>query len=83
MSQYVDVEALTRVLVLSLVFGAGVPAVFALGVRVLAPAGRGASGSAAGVVRLAWWRRVVGVLCFAVCAAAVVAGVAKLVVGSS
>ncbi|RHA43996.1 hypothetical protein [Cellulomonas rhizosphaerae] len=72
MDQLVDGEALTKVLVLSLVFGAGVPAVFALGVRALAPV----DGTTSVL------RRSAAYLCFAVCAAAVVVGVAKLVIGS-
>ena len=73
MDQLVDGEALTKVILLSLAFGAGVPAVFALGVRALAPV----DGGTTTVVR-----RSVAYLCFAVCLAAVVVGVAKLVAGS-
>jgi len=69
--KYVDLAALGRVLVLSLVVGAGLPALFALGVRALAPV----DGKVPPVRAAAGW------LCFAVCLAAVGLGVAKLVLG--
>jgi len=69
--KYVDVVALGRVLVLSLVVGAGLPALFALGVRALAPV----DGKVRPVRAAAGW------LCFAVCLGAVALGVVKLVLG--
>jgi hypothetical protein len=70
-STSIDVPALARVLAVSLLVGAGLPALFALGVRALAPAEGRASRSAL---------RVTGAtLCFAVCAAAVLYGVYRIV----
>ena len=76
MDSYVDGAALGRVLVVSLLFGAGIPALFAVGVRALAPA----SGRAPDAPRPAW-RVGVAVLCFAVAVAAVVLGVVRIIVG--
>ena len=71
MSSYIDIAALTRVVLVSLLVGAGIPAIFALGVRALAPVEVGAGRS-----RL----RVGGaVVCFAVCVAAIAYGVYRLV----
>jgi hypothetical protein len=80
MDSYVDVAALSKVLVVSLLFGAGIPALFAVGVRALAPAADGADGTPG--ARPGPARRAVGVLCFAVVVAAVVLGVVRLVTGS-
>ncbi len=70
-------DAAWRVLLASLVLGAGMPAMFALGVRALAvaegtPADR--SGQAAKVLS-----RLAAVLCFSVAIAAVALGIAFLV----
>ena len=71
MDKYIDVAALSKVLVISLLLGAGIPAVFALGVRSLAPSEGGSRGL-----------HVTGaVICFAICVAAVVAGVLRLALG--
>jgi hypothetical protein len=70
-STYIDVDALTKVVLVSLLVGAGIPAVFALGVRALAPVEGGTSRSG---VRVG-----AAVLCFAVCLAAVAYGVYRLV----
>lgn len=71
MDKYIDVAALTRVLVISLVVGAGIPAVFALGVKSLAPA----EGSSRAL-------HVSGaVLCFGICLVAVAFGIIRLTMG--
>ncbi|WP_029288902.1 hypothetical protein [Cellulomonas sp. HZM] len=70
MDAYIDVAALTKVVVISLLVGAGVPALFAVGVRALTPVEGGARPPL---------RVTAAVVCFALCAAAVVAGVLKLV----
>ncbi|MBT0994514.1 hypothetical protein KIN34_09465 [Cellulomonas sp. DKR-3] len=69
--EIVDGGALGRVVLLSLLIGAGLPAVFAVGVRFLAPVDG----------RAAVARRVAGWACFAVCLAAVALGVATIAVG--
>jgi len=71
MDTYIDVAALSKVLVISLVLGAGLPAVFALGVRALAPSEGGSR--ALHVTGAA--------ICFGICVAAVVAGVLRLALG--
>ena len=71
MSSYIDVAALSKVVVVSLLLGAGIPAIFALGVRALAPVEVGESRSP---VRVG-----AAVLCFAVCLAAITYGVYRLV----
>jgi hypothetical protein len=74
MSKYVDVDALWRVALLSLGFGAGLVAVYALGVSSFArgttAAVRGATGSAQ---RVAGY--VLAALCLAVCLGAVALGI--------
>jgi hypothetical protein len=70
-SSYINIAALTRVVLISFVVGAGIPAIFALGVRALAPVEVGVSRSR---VRIG-----AAVVCFAVCVAAVAFGVYRLV----
>jgi len=70
-STYIDVAALTRVIVVSLLVGAGVPALFAVGVRALAPA--------QGTTSRSGTRVAAATLCFAACAAVVVYGVYRIV----
>lgn len=71
MDTWVDVPALTKVLLASLVLGAGIPALFALGVRALATGDGGTRPSPGRVAA--------GVVCFGVVVAAVVLGVWRLV----
>lgn len=71
MSDLIDLQALGLVVVLSLLFGAGVPALFAVGVRTLA-GGDGRPSPA---------RTVVGWACFAACVALVLRAVVVLVTG--
>ena len=68
MKDYIDVAALVRVVVVSLLLGASIPAVFAVGVRVLA-SGDGPRPAL---------RTVAGFACFALVAAAVVLGVSSI-----
>ncbi|GII99890.1 hypothetical protein CLV28_2971 [Sediminihabitans luteus] len=98
MSEYIDVDALLRVVVAAVIVGAGLPAMFALGVRALVPSGAGradAAGAALGesaggssgasaevrVGHVGAGRRVAAVASFAVCVAAIVAGIAFIVSG--
>jgi hypothetical protein len=67
MSQYIDVDALWRVTLLSLGFGAGVVALYALGVVAFA---RGATTAANRAGALA-----AGALCLLVCLGAVALGI--------
>lgn len=71
MSEWVDVEALAKVVVVSLVLGAGIPALFALGVRAFA------TGDGARPVL----RTVAGYACMVLVAAAIVLGIATLAAG--
>ncbi|ROS73403.1 hypothetical protein [Cellulomonas sp. PhB143] len=85
MSEYIDLDALARVVVAAVVVGAGLPALFALGVRMLASrtvavpgAGAGAEDAEAGAAaapRPAPWRTVVAGACFAVIVGAIVLGI--------
>jgi hypothetical protein len=67
MDQFIDAGALLRVVVVSLLLGTSIPAVFALGVRVLA--WDGPAGSRPAI------RTAAGLGCFGLVAAAVVLGV--------
>jgi hypothetical protein len=78
MSGFIEWGALAQVVVAGLLVGAGIPALFALGLRLLSVPGGGADGVAA---RPALARRIGGLACFAVVVAAVVAGIVFLVSG--
>ena len=66
MSNYVDLDALWRVAVLSTAFAVGVVALYALGITATtAPEG----------VRVGRVRRGVGVVCFVVCLAVIIFGI--------
>lgn len=67
MSDYIDLDALWRVAVLSASFGVGVVGLYALGLRALAT---GESGAEAGR-----GRRAVGWACFALCGAVILFGI--------
>ena len=71
MDNLIDGGALLRVVVVSLVLGASIPAIFALGVRALATDVDAAPRPAI--------RTCVGYLCFAVAVAAVVLGIFSIV----
>lgn len=73
MSSIVDVNALLSVVVAGVVLGAGIPALFAVGVKTLT--------LPAGSTELALSRKVVAGLCFAACALAVLGGVVFLAYG--
>jgi len=82
MSGFIEWGALAQVMVAGLVVGAGIPALFALGLRLLsapgAPDGAASDGAA---VRPGLARRAGALVCFAVVVGAVVAGIAFLVSG--
>lgn len=88
MSQYIEWSALGQVVVAGLLVGAGLPAMFALGLKLLAPAVPAAEAatlsdatSAAEPVRLAGARIAGAVACFAVVGLALAFGIVKLVAG--
>jgi hypothetical protein len=66
-SDYIDLDALWRVAVLSAAFGVGVVGLYALGLRAMA-AGEGGTSPARGRKAVAW-------ACFALCAAVVLLGI--------
>ena len=71
--------ALGRVLLVGLLLGAGLPALFALGVRSL-PAGRAVAGGDA--VRPSSPSTIPAAMCFGLCLLAVAAGVAVIAFGT-
>ena len=76
MTEYVEWDALANIVVVGLLLGAGLPALFAVGVRLLeGPGARHADGGQA------TWRVILAWACFATTAAAVIAAVALLASG--
>ncbi|MGH3745333.1 MAG: hypothetical protein ACRDTP_10780 [Mycobacteriales bacterium] len=75
MDSWVNVSAVWRIVVLSLLVGAGLPALFAVGIRGLATEGRPAARSA---VR---GGTVLAAACFAVVLAVVGVGITAIVTG--
>jgi len=79
MSGFIEWGALAQVVVAGLVVGAGIPAVFALGLRLLSvPDGESPDGV---VARPSLARRIGGLTCLVVVVAAVAAGIVLLVSG--
>ena len=68
--------ALANIAIWGIVLGAGLPALYALGVRTLQGPGAVDVNN-----RPAWWRRTIAYACFAVVIAGVVAGIAFIAVG--
>ncbi|ROS74358.1 hypothetical protein [Cellulomonas sp. PhB143] len=89
MDQWIDLEALGKVAVASLLFGAGLPLLFALGIRALAgrpvPAAGGARPGDGGQDDAPWHRTpahlAAAVVCFALVAVAVTGGIWLIVAG--
>ncbi|WP_435298627.1 hypothetical protein [Timonella sp. A28] len=76
MSQFIEVESLLSVLVAGLVLGAGLPALFAFGVKMLTPE------TVSGVTRpISMGRKIMAYLSFGICILAVFAGVFFLAAG--
>ncbi len=76
MSQYIEWDALGQILLFGLLVGAGLPTLFALGVRALAsPGARDDAG------RTATWRVAAAVVCFAVVVAAVAGAIVYIAAG--
>lgn len=76
MGEFVEWGALANVVLMGLVVGAGLPTLFALGVRALA--GPGARGDDGRVLPV---RRVAGAACFAVVVLAIVGAIAYIAAG--
>ncbi|MBF6060176.1 hypothetical protein IU500_05180 [Nocardia terpenica] len=70
-----DLRELWRVTVAALVFGAGLPAIFALGVRFQSRSGIGSAGGGAVSVARRRAAAAAAMICYAAVAATVVAGV--------
>jgi hypothetical protein len=84
MSSWIDLHALWQIVVLGLAAGAGLPALFAIGLRVLSPQHRDAAGvePGTGTITLAPVNVAVATLCFAVVLAAIGYGIYLIVAGS-
>ncbi|PJI86633.1 hypothetical protein [Luteimicrobium subarcticum] len=85
MSQYIDLAALGRVVLVSLLVGAGLPALFAVGIKMLAPAAppqQGAPGTAVAATRPSPARLLVASVCFGIVLAAIAWGVWYIAAGS-
>lgn len=73
MTPLIDFSALTSVIVAGVLLGAGLPGLFAVGVKALVPRG--------GATQVGAGRKTLAYLCFAICALAILAGVAFLAYG--
>jgi hypothetical protein len=82
MSSWIDLHALAKIIVVGLVAGAGLPAIFAVGLRVLAPPHRAAPVAEQGTVTTSAVNVAGATLCFAVVLAAVGYGIYLIVAGS-
>jgi hypothetical protein len=76
MSGFIEWSAIGNIIVVGLVFGAGLPALFALGVRALA-----GPGSHQDDGRVPLMRRVTAIACFAVIVVAVVGAIVYIAAG--
>jgi hypothetical protein len=83
MSSWIDFNALAKIILVGLAAGAGLPAIFAIGLRVLAPPHRGAGAAAEeGTVTTAPANVAGASVCFAIVLAAVGYGIYLIVAGS-
>jgi hypothetical protein len=82
MSSWIDLHALLKIVLIGLAAGAGLPAIFAIGLRVLAPPRSRSTGAEAGTVTTAPANVAAASLCFAVVLAAVGYGIYLIVAGS-
>lgn len=77
-SSWINLDALWKIVVVGVLLGAGLPALFAVGLRALGPSSVSAgSGDAAAAGNLAG--KAVAVVCFAVVLAGIAWGVYKIV----
>ena len=73
-SSWIDLDALWKIVVIGVLLGAGLPALFAVGLRALSPAAGSSAQSGGNVVGKA-----VAVLCFAAVLAAIAWGIYSVV----
>ncbi|MEV6206271.1 hypothetical protein [Kitasatospora sp. NPDC051914] len=78
MNSWINLEALWKIIVVGLLAGAGLPALFAIGVRALNPPAR-AGGATAGHSSAGPLGRTVAAVCFAVVLAAIGWGIYVIV----
>jgi hypothetical protein len=78
-SSWIQLSALWRIIVASLLFGAGLPALFGIGLRVLSPAGTDADPGGAVALRTSPARLALAGLCFAAVLAAIGYGIYLIV----
>ncbi|HET8583028.1 MAG TPA: hypothetical protein VFL65_07225 [Jatrophihabitans sp.] len=81
MSSWIDLQALWRIVLVGLICGAGLPALFAVGLRLLVPATPNSSNVATIHVAPPRTRILTAGLCFAVVVAAIGAGIYLIVAG--
>jgi hypothetical protein len=82
MSSWIDLHALLKIILVGLAAGAGLPAIFAIGLRVLAPPRRGPGRVEEGTVATAPANLAGASVCFAVVLAAIGYGIYLIVAGS-
>jgi hypothetical protein len=82
MSSWIDLHALLKIVLIGLAAGAGLPAIFAIGLRVLAPPRHQANVAEAGTVTTAPANVAGASVCFAIVLAAVGYGIYLIVAGS-
>jgi hypothetical protein len=82
MSSWIDFNALAKIVLVGLAAGAGLPAIFAIGLRVLAPPRHEAGAAVEGTVRTAPANVAGASVCFAIVLAAVGYGIYLIVAGS-
>ncbi|MFC4943168.1 hypothetical protein [Pseudonocardia sp. GCM10023141] len=79
MNAWINLDAVGLILGLGLVFGAGLPALFAVGLRALSATGSPAPVTGDGAAEVGPVRMTAAVLCFAGVVAAVAAGIYLIV----
>ncbi|WP_030273814.1 hypothetical protein [Streptomyces sp. NRRL B-24484] len=79
MNSWVNLEALWKIMVVGLLAGAGLPALFAIGVRALNPPARAGAPAAGRRTSAGPLNYAVAVLCFAVVLAAIGWGISVIV----
>lgn len=82
MSSWIDLHALLKIILVGLAAGAGLPAIFAIGLRVLAPPHRNAGRVEAGTVAATPVHVAAASVCFGVVLAAIGYGIYLIVAGS-
>ena len=82
-TSWINLDALWKIIVVGLLLGAGLPALFAVGLRALSPASSAPvepeSGAGAASASASLPGKVIAVLCFAIVLAAIGWGVYKIV----